>query len=144
VFSEIAIVDGSGNSSTGEEYSLVDKSPMHGINYYRLTQVDFDGTKAKLSTVQVTYAIDKIPEKIKCFPNPFVSDLFIQPGTSTGNVTIKIYAPDGKLVFSDDFQACENDNHTLNLSHLDRGAYYLTLSDGNTVEDLKIVKSKCY
>nr|MDA3820762.1 hypothetical protein [Candidatus Delongbacteria bacterium] len=86
VFDEIAIIDGKGNSSTGNEYSWEDISPAPGINYYRLTQVDYDGTTTMLSMVQVTYAIDEIPEKIECFPNPFVSDLYVHSGSFTGNV----------------------------------------------------------
>jgi hypothetical protein len=41
--SVINIQPGSGNSSTTLKYSFVDANPSSTINYYRLTQVDFNG-----------------------------------------------------------------------------------------------------
>lgn len=43
VFSEIAIIQGAGNSNVILSYSIIDSDPSVGISYYRLKQVDFDG-----------------------------------------------------------------------------------------------------
>ncbi|WAC39615.1 hypothetical protein [Pedobacter sp. SL55] len=43
-FAKIGQVQGNGNSSTTKNYSYVDASPVAGVNYYQLKQVDFDGT----------------------------------------------------------------------------------------------------
>lgn len=37
-------VHGAVNSNVQNNYSFIDNNPARGINYYRLTQVDFDGT----------------------------------------------------------------------------------------------------
>lgn len=42
-FQKIDTVKGAGNSSLYKTYYVIDNKPNDGINYYRLTQVDFDG-----------------------------------------------------------------------------------------------------
>lgn len=44
-FSKIGEVRGHGNSSVRLDYSFTDTAPAAGDNYYRLRQVDFDGTE---------------------------------------------------------------------------------------------------
>lgn len=48
---EIARIHGAGNSSTELHYSFTDKSPFDGINYYRLSQTDFDGHSETFSPI---------------------------------------------------------------------------------------------
>ena len=42
-------IPAAGNSMTQVKYSYIDKSPVRAINYYRLVQVDYDGTKTYYS-----------------------------------------------------------------------------------------------
>jgi len=43
-FEEIGTVQGAGNSSVKKNYSFVDKKIVNGQFYYRLSQIDFDGS----------------------------------------------------------------------------------------------------
>jgi hypothetical protein len=43
-FEKIGEVDGAGSSTSVLAYSLVDGFPETGVNYYRVRQIDFDGT----------------------------------------------------------------------------------------------------
>jgi hypothetical protein len=43
-FEVIGQVQGAGNSSTLNDYQLIHSRPAQGINYYKLTSTDFDGT----------------------------------------------------------------------------------------------------
>ncbi len=52
-FQTIAKVSSNGNSAELQSYQTLDKDPFAGINYYRLTQVDFDGTEEKSNIVSV-------------------------------------------------------------------------------------------
>jgi hypothetical protein len=53
-FRSIGRVDGAGNSDQLIDYQLTDPNPLSGISYYRLRQVDFDGSVnfSKIVTVQ--------------------------------------------------------------------------------------------
>ena len=44
VFATIGRVAGAGTSTRVHEYAFEDKAPRKGVNYYRLRQVDFDGS----------------------------------------------------------------------------------------------------
>ena len=45
----------SSNSVAGDAYYLYDKQPYNGINYYRLTSVDFDGSSENSGIIVVEY-----------------------------------------------------------------------------------------
>jgi hypothetical protein len=50
-FFEIATINGAGNSSTKLSYSFIDDSPNSGSLYYRLKQVDFNGSATYHSVI---------------------------------------------------------------------------------------------
>ena len=45
---------GPGWSDTEKDYSFIDQNPLEGANYYRLIQIDFDGTKHHSDIIQFT------------------------------------------------------------------------------------------
>src|SRR5690606_7492371 len=45
-FDELGMVRGAGSTTTSQHYSFIHHHPVAGSNYYRLRQVDFDGTFA--------------------------------------------------------------------------------------------------
>lgn len=49
----IYIIDGAGNSTQIIDYTYIDSNPPKEINYYRLTQVDFDGNYTQYNTIAV-------------------------------------------------------------------------------------------
>ncbi|WP_367388018.1 hypothetical protein [Lewinella sp. LCG006] len=55
-FTEIGRVAGAGNSNTILPYELEDEQPARGVNYYRLRQVDTDGTTAFSNVIAVRYS----------------------------------------------------------------------------------------
>lgn len=52
---EIGQVIGAGNSEMTSDYTLVDRFPRPGLNYYRLSQTDIDGTTVELKTIVVIF-----------------------------------------------------------------------------------------
>jgi hypothetical protein len=52
---EIGQVIGTGNSEMTSDYTLVDRFPRPGLNYYRLSQTDIDGTTVELKTIVVIF-----------------------------------------------------------------------------------------
>jgi hypothetical protein len=80
-FELIGFVEGNGNSNSPKHYTFADSLvEMTGIIYYRLKQIDFDGTSAYSDTVIVNFASSiilessNIPSEFSVsnnYPNPF-------------------------------------------------------------------------
>jgi hypothetical protein len=51
----IGFVEGMGNSQQLVKYYFEDKSPVHGVNYYRLTQYDTNGDFEILQTIAILW-----------------------------------------------------------------------------------------
>jgi hypothetical protein len=66
-FQELERHDAAGTSSTRKEYSVTDKHPLVGRTYYRLKQVDLDGTTENFSMRFLDFSGKK---GIVVFPNP--------------------------------------------------------------------------
>ena len=49
----VGIVGAAGVSVVPQSYSLVDRSPVQGVNYYRLSQVDLDGSITNYDVIAV-------------------------------------------------------------------------------------------
>lgn len=66
-FQAIAERDGAGTSSRLIEYAIRDDQPIPGMNFYRLRQVDLDGTEE----ISEVIALESSPEDLlRLFPNP--------------------------------------------------------------------------
>lgn len=64
---EVVKVLGEGNSVVNVSYTTYDNSPLFGVSYYRLKQVDFDGT----GSIFKTKVINNITEvNVLVYPNP--------------------------------------------------------------------------
>ncbi len=82
-FEVIATVNGAGTSYESIDYSYTDNR-ISSSNYYRLKQVDFDGTETTFETILVTsscYAADESFTMAEVYPNP----------VATGPVYIKFH-----------------------------------------------------
>jgi hypothetical protein len=86
------------------DYSFVDPSPLENNSYYRLKQVDKDGSFKYSEIVSVSYS--KTSEiKFTIYPNPnkgeFTAD--ISGVENNHNVTVLLRDVQGKLVYKSDF-----------------------------------------
>jgi hypothetical protein len=69
----IGFVYGSGNSNSPKSYSFIDKNPSEGKVYYRLKQIDNDGTFSYSNVVEVEFN-NVLPKEFTLYqnyPNPF-------------------------------------------------------------------------
>jgi hypothetical protein len=66
---ELGRVRGAGTTTLPQDYRFVDERPLPGLNYYRLRQVDFDGTTEYHRVVALDFRADKQGEP-RLFPNP--------------------------------------------------------------------------
>lgn len=68
-------VKGFGTSLDSKQYKWMDNYPNEGNNYYRLKQIDRDGTAELSQVIIVQFKIGKTQPKLTVFPNPVKEEL---------------------------------------------------------------------
>ena len=143
-FSEIARVAGAGNSIEPLDYSYTDYGIHGGDNYYRLVQVDYDGTST-VSEIVVANCIESDVEEpeVQAYPNPFNGELtLVLDNFDNRPATIEVYDMLGKLIYIQKASAPQNSYETiLNLSNLPSGAYTVRVSTTDFVINKNVVKN---
>lgn len=72
-YTRVGFVETSPNSDNKKEYELVDNHPQIGTNYYRLTQVNLDGSSQTYRPI----AVEVISDTPLIFPNPSTFPSFV-------------------------------------------------------------------
>lgn len=130
-WSAIGTVRGSGTSTTANNYTFVDNSPLKGINYYKLEQKDFDGKTEIFDPISI-YTNRPGENTISFYPNPVSDDLTIQLQTSEEETISGILISDvsGRVVFTlSSLSESKQENLTIPLNQLQKGVYILTIKD---------------
>lgn len=70
-FEKISFLNGSGTTADKTEYSFNDRDIKQGKVYYRLCQIDFDGTISYSGVIEVDIVIPAVFELQQNYPNPF-------------------------------------------------------------------------
>ena len=52
---QVQEVQAAGNSTSRIDYDWLDQDPIHGLSYYRLKQIDYDGTEELFDAVFVMF-----------------------------------------------------------------------------------------
>ncbi|MBK9177422.1 MAG: hypothetical protein IPM46_14030 [Flavobacteriales bacterium] len=131
-FSQVLSVPGTGNSNTLIEYSAIDHHPLPGTNYYRLKQVDTDGTSSSSSIVAVTFdTMMLVP-----YPNPTEGMLHLSGMAPEGQeVTVLNHAM--QVVMKAPLTA---EDPIVNLEGLPDGTYTILVFDGQDWTAARAVK----
>lgn len=128
-FSRVGIINGAGYSTTPNSYSLIDDQPLNGTSFYRLKQVDFDGT-LKYSDVKAVDFGNFESTSIQLYPNPTSDELFIV-GKADEIASIELLNLQGKNMLSRISTINKGVDYVqLNLSKLSSGMYTLITKSG--------------
>jgi len=132
----IGRVNAAGNSNTTQHYSLLHASPVKGINYYRLKEVDIDAKFEYSDTRTITFSA---ANSITVMPNPTTDKLFITSGSSGTLQIVSLYSSEGRLMQN---VANFKFGNSINMSNYAPGMYMLKMTDkdGQT-EIIRIVKN---
>jgi hypothetical protein len=112
-FRELEQVKGHGNTNERKDYSLENRNPLLGKNYYRLKSVDFDGTSEYFNVVSLDFEGDKT---FVVFPNPASGNTvnFSTNFVPGANAAITVFDNSGTVVGvyrpTDSFQSVTFDN----------------------------------
>ncbi len=130
-FETIESVDGNGNSNVVINYNAIDNNPNYGVNYYRLLQVDYDGTEALSNTVAVNFDADN---NINVYPNPTKGIVNVE---GARNFQLMLYTPSSNLLFSTKIE--NTDLYKLDLSNYPKGVYIIHLISDSKTEVKRVI-----
>ncbi len=136
-FEEIAKVAGAGTSRDKREYSFVHKSPKKGVNYYRLTQYDFDGRSKTFNVVSVVFDTKSLDMAI--VPNRVENSLRLEFTKPVEEGRLHIYNMEGQKVKSY-VLATGVDAFNFDISGFTAGQYIAKFVDSNKTISKRFVK----
>ena len=141
-FEMIDQIAGNGNSQHQIEYNYIDEGvhSFENIAFYRLKQVDFDGT-SEYSDIRVV-RFDAVGSGIdfSAYPNPLTNELSVMVSLSNGEAyQIEITDLQGAKVHHKN-HTFTNSIHKLNTSEWDSGMYILQVATDQGRKFVKVIK----
>lgn len=106
-WTDVATVPGQGDAQAGAQYSQLDEVVFNGEPYYyRLRQVDLDGTTHFSDIVSVEIEAPSASELLAVFPNPANEQLSVRFFTDySGQAEFQLYDLSGRMVLSQSMEA---------------------------------------
>jgi hypothetical protein len=128
-FDSIGTVPAASNASAST-YTFHDSRLLSGANYYRLRQVDIDGISKYSKVISLENTDTMVSGKMQVYPNPALSVLnYTVTSSSADLANVQIYSLSGVLVLSGQQQLSAGlSQHSLNVSDLKNGSYFLKIS----------------
>jgi parallel beta-helix repeat protein len=137
-FEPLGNVRGAGNSKEYNTYSFEDVTPIQGITYYRLLQVDNDGKKSYSEIKAINISTDQF---LQIFPNPSLGVFSMNLNSESELVDVLVLNSLGQEIykFSETISSGKL-NKTIDLSALPNGIYYISILTGEQQIIEKIIK----
>jgi hypothetical protein len=134
-FVPMATVAAAGNSSTLKQYTAQHPMPQPGLHYYRIKQVDNDGSYRYSAVITL---LQKNGKGITVSPNPVQDHAMVWLG-APDPVTLRLFNANGQLVRQQ--QTNGQWQYRLNMTGLPSGKYFLQISGGKqTKQQMRIQK----
>lgn len=141
-YKEIGTIQAAGNSTKALSYSMIDKSPVVGENYYRLKQIDRDAhySYSKINSIlmhpEKMFAISNIA------PNPTKGQIAVEYRTESA-VTVSWALNDiiGRKILSGEQSTTIGLNQlNIDLSNFEKGTYFLSVHNNENDDKPVILK----
>jgi hypothetical protein len=138
---DLSFVDGAGTTLEAQYYQYTDEFPLHGMNYYRLEQKDFDGRTEHSPIVIADMGF--ATEAFSFFPNPApagITSLYF-PETPEAEGVLEIFDWLGHKVYHQrlDLEGGPNLLVPVGLSNYTPGIYTARLELGGKVRTERLV-----
>ncbi|CAN5822803.1 hypothetical protein BH11BAC4_BH11BAC4_05960 [soil metagenome] len=131
-----------GNSSTTRNYAVYDAKPSAGANYYRIKQVDKDGTSKYSTTVVYKLAIEQT--EVAVLANPFIANITVDfLSNRSQNVSSRLFDNTGRQVNTQKITVAKGSSRAqIETGNLSRGMYILQVidEDGQILYSTKLIK----
>lgn len=118
----LSIIPGRGNSNTYNSYEYTDIYMQQGLNYYKLTQTDFDGT---IKNHGIRVIETDINSDFYVYPNPF--DGVVNISSNNTISVISIYSAEGKTVKT--ISNINNNSYSVSTNDLPAGVYFIKIEN---------------
>jgi len=132
-WSKIGAVKGAGNSTQIINYRYVDDEPFDGTSYYRLKQIDFNGTYSH-SEIRIVSITKNIIASL--YPNPSSGTFNIDFFTKTSEAAVlHLYDSSGRLILNKNLTLTKGSTkQNYNISNFDNGLYFIRVYIPGTEE----------
>jgi hypothetical protein len=141
-FTAIADIDGAGNTSTETNYTYYDPVEVSGTYYYRLKQVDFDGSYTYSNVISIENGMADSHFFGSIFPNPAKTSFTLTTAARNQSAPIEVvfYNSQLKQIKAQTLAGSVNaSNYSIDVSDLKSGVYTVHLSSGDEIEVRKVV-----
>lgn len=136
IFNRLGEIEGAGTSTEAHHYQFIHHTPSAGVNYYRLKQLDFDGTfeYSKVIAINAPGSND-----VFAFPNPAKDKITLQYDHSKGSANIHLFDALGRRLNAN--IGGYAGNYEIQLpAGLAKGTYWLKVERGGKVQTVAVVK----
>lgn len=133
-FAEIGRVDAAGESQTLVNYHFSDINSSL-LTYYRLKQVDIDGTYAYSDIIKVDAdCTDSVGDILDVYPNPVRNRMHLRLYSNTHEkANIVVMSMEGRILFKKEFVLAEGPNIIdCDVADLAAGAYFVRIEGANS------------
>lgn len=129
-FVELGMVSAAGNSFEPLSYRLSDQTPLSGTSYYRLKQVDLDGSwvHSKVVPVQVQEISKELAIDYVISNDQLVQAVLTNSASQVQ--TVEVFNMVGKLVFRQQLAGAQGNAITIPAHYFTSGVYMMRVSDG--------------
>ena len=138
VFENLDDIAGKGDSQDIQQYDYLDRKPLAGKSFYRLKQVDFDGSFTYSEIRSVVF--DPTNTKVTCefYPNPVQDSLKVTCHSGTAHEAyVRLTQLNGATLYKERVSLHTGENQfRIPVSHLNTGVYFVdvyTTKDGYQV-----------
>lgn len=123
-------------------YMYVDENPENGISYYRITQVDQNGTEYDSKVVAVTFDGELHSHINSVFPVPAFDHTTISLfSAGDQEFDLILFDSQGKVVYQKTIAAVDGENSIrLDIADFEAGLYFIRMEGGGKTLNSKFVK----
>jgi hypothetical protein len=141
----VANIKGNGTSTETHNYSFADLNPYEGKSFYRLKQIDYDGSYEYSNIVEVIFGVVNEFELNQNYPNPFNPSTIIKYSIKEkSNVEIKVFDMLGSeiAVLVNEDKTPGNYEVNFDASKLSSGVYFYSIKAGEFIQTKKMLLMK--
>lgn len=133
-FVQIGSVAGAGNSQVVLQYAYIDQDPFRGVSYYRLRQVDTDGSFEYSPVIAITMQQNEQWHIATMDP----TGLYALVSDWSSGVHVEVHSSNGQLI--NGRTEVHDGRAQVDLRGLAAGLYVIRVDDGTQVDSYKLMK----